>query len=282
MENLFDSKIKTLRSDSGGEFLSSQFQQFFNQEGTVHQLSCPYTPKQNGAAERKHRHIVELARTLLGASKVPFQFWVDAFLTAVYLINRLPFKSSIISPFELLFHSKPNYTSLKIFGYQCFPCLKPYSPSKLHPKSLSCVFLGYSLNHSGYRCLDPTTNRVYISRHVTFHEHVFPFLDTSFSSSASIPISFHVIPLTFPLVHPSSPPPPPDPPSSPPPPHHSFVDTTSSPSLYAPAPVLNTHPMVTGSKNGIFKPKALNATKHPLPSSLQSAALLPPTPSTYK
>ncbi|CAL9005508.1 unnamed protein product [Prunus brigantina] len=287
MENQLDSKVKILRSDSGGEFLSSSFQQFLNQEGIVHQLSCPHTPEQNGAAERKHRHIVELARTLLAASKVPFQFWVDAFLTAFYLINRLPFTSSRVSPFELLFHSKPNYHSLKIFGCQCFPWLKPYSPSKLHPKSLSCVFLGYSLNHSGFRCLDPITNRLYVSRHVTFHESIFPFhAVVSSSSSDSISSSFPIIPLTFPMVT-SSPSESPlsslsssSPPSSVP-----FVSPHSQSSFSVPSssiPVQNTHPMITRSKHGIFKPKALTATKHPLPPSLHSTALLPPTPTTYK
>ncbi|CAL2278094.1 unnamed protein product [Prunus armeniaca] len=275
------------KSDSGGEFLSSSFQQFLNQEGIVHQLSCPHTPEQNGAAKRKHRHIVELARTLLATSKVPFQFWVDAFLTTLYLINRLPFTSFHLSPFELLFHSKPNYHSLKNFGCQCFPWLKPYSPSKLHPKSLSCVFLGYSLNHSGYRCLDPVTNRLYVSRHVTFHESIFPFHATISSSfSDSISSYFPIIPLTFPVItsspsqshlSPLS--------SSSPPSFVPFVSPPSQPSLSVPSSsihVQNTHPMLTRSKHGIFKPKALTATKHPLPSSLHSTALLPPTPTIYK
>ena len=69
------------------EFLNSAFKTHLVQHGIQQHLSCPYTPQQNGCAERKQIHVVETARTL--ASKVPHQFWVEAFLTAVYLINRL-------------------------------------------------------------------------------------------------------------------------------------------------------------------------------------------------
>lgn len=103
---------------SGGEFLSTQFSKFLRDNGIIHQLSCPHTPEQNGCAERKHRHMVEIARTLLVASKVPHEFWVDAFATAIYLINRLP-TAQHCSPWESLFHKPPEYTSLKIFGCQC-------------------------------------------------------------------------------------------------------------------------------------------------------------------
>ncbi|KAB2625768.1 hypothetical protein D8674_017428 [Pyrus ussuriensis x Pyrus communis] len=65
VENLCGTKIGTLRSDSGGEFLSSAFKQHLAQHGIQEHLSCPYTPQQNGCAERKHIHVVETARTLL-------------------------------------------------------------------------------------------------------------------------------------------------------------------------------------------------------------------------
>ncbi|KAM2308323.1 hypothetical protein EV2_031220 [Malus domestica] len=71
VETLLSTKIVILRSDSGGEFLSLKFIRFLQEQGISHQLSCPHTPEQNGCAERKHRHLVETARTLLAASKVP-------------------------------------------------------------------------------------------------------------------------------------------------------------------------------------------------------------------
>ena len=103
-----------------------------------------------------NRHLVETARTLLVASKVPHIYWVEAFATAVYLINRLPTVSRS-SPWESLFHRPPNYDFLKVFGCACSPWLKPYTSSKLDSKSKAYVFLGYSLNHKGYKCLDIAT-----------------------------------------------------------------------------------------------------------------------------
>lgn len=78
-----------------------------------------------------------------------------------------------ISPYDALFHVALNYTSLRIFGCACYPWLRPYWSHKLELKSIKCVFVGYSLQHKGYRCLDPSTSRVYISKHVIFEELMF-------------------------------------------------------------------------------------------------------------
>lgn len=83
----FSKTIKIFRSDSGGEYLSHQFREVLKTQGTISQLSCVETPQQNGVSERKHRHIVETARTLLLSSSVPKEFWGEAVHTSVYLIN---------------------------------------------------------------------------------------------------------------------------------------------------------------------------------------------------
>ena len=53
---------------------------------------CPYTPQQNGIAERKNRLLLEVARFLMFTSSTPNRYWEEAILTAAYLINRLPTK----------------------------------------------------------------------------------------------------------------------------------------------------------------------------------------------
>jgi hypothetical protein len=144
--------------------------------GIVRHVSCPGTPEQNGVAEWKHRHIVEIGLTMLFHAQLPKHFWVDAFMTAVYLINRLP--SSILklkTPFFKLHGTHPDYNSLKVFGCRCFPYLRDYAKNKFTPKSYLCVFLGYSPMHKGYRCLHPPSKRVYLSRHVIFDETIFPY-----------------------------------------------------------------------------------------------------------
>lgn len=174
IERQFGTKIKSVQTDWGGEFRS--LSQFFTSLGIIHRLSCPHTSEQNGLVERRHRHVVETGLTLLSQSSVPLHYWHFAYETAVYLINRMPSRNlSNKSPFEHLFSRKPDYSFLRVFGSQCFPHLRPYNKHKMEFRSVACVFLGYSPSHYGYRCLDTTTGRIYIARHVRFNEHKFPF-----------------------------------------------------------------------------------------------------------
>jgi len=107
---------------------------------------------------------------------MPLKFWDEAFLTATYLINQLPSKViNFQTPHERLYHHKPEYDNLRIFGCACWPNLRPYNTKKLSFRSIRCTFLGYRSLHKGYKCLDISTGRVYISRDVVFDESVFPF-----------------------------------------------------------------------------------------------------------
>jgi hypothetical protein len=187
VENQFSTKIKQVQSDGGGEYISHHFQSFLAKHGITHRKSCPYTSQQNGLAERKLRHILETGLTLLAHSSLSNKYWADAFVTAVHIINRLP--TPILdhkSPFSKLHSKEPDYHSLRVFGCQCFPLLRPYTNHKLEYRSKPCVFLGYSF--AGYKCLDPITNKVYLSRHVIFDETKFPAKDTS---SSHLPSKLH-------------------------------------------------------------------------------------------
>jgi len=173
---LLDRKIKAIQTDWGGEY--QRLSSFFTKVGISHQVSCPHAHQQNGAAERKHRHIVEVGLALLSGASMPLKFWDEAFLTTTYLINRLP--SAVINfttPLERLFGQKPDYSFLRTFDCACWPNLRPYNAHKLQFRSKRCVFLGYSNLHKGYKCLDITSGRVYISRDVTFDETIFPFVE---------------------------------------------------------------------------------------------------------
>ncbi|KAM0960324.1 hypothetical protein ACFX2C_025377 [Malus domestica] len=186
ISNHFATSIKTLQSDGGGEYLSKSFQTFMLAKGVTHQLSCPYTPEQNGLAERKHRHILETAITLLQTAILPPIFWSFACQTAVYLINRMP--SSTLhkkSPFELLFKAVPVINHLRIFGCSVFPLLKPYNSIKLQPKTTKCLFLGYASKYKGFICYDILHAKFYISRHVLFDESEFPYSHLSLKHSVS-------------------------------------------------------------------------------------------------
>lgn len=176
VENQLNTKIKIFQSDGGGEFMSKQFKEHLTRDGISQRISCPYTPEQNGIAERKHRYIMELGLSMMFDSHLPLHHWVEAFFAASYITNLLPSnqgekKSSV----EMLRKQKPNYSHLRVLGSACFPYLRPVADHKMEPRSLQCVFLGYSPQFKGYRCLYPPTGKVYISRHVIFDEEYFPF-----------------------------------------------------------------------------------------------------------
>ncbi|GJT51694.1 retrovirus-related pol polyprotein from transposon TNT 1-94 [Tanacetum coccineum] len=85
--------VISVRTDRGIEFLNKTLNAFFKEEGIEHQTSTPRTPEQNGVVERRNYTLVEAARTMLLASKLPLFFWAEAIATACYTQNR-----SIIIP----------------------------------------------------------------------------------------------------------------------------------------------------------------------------------------
>jgi hypothetical protein len=83
------------------------------------------------------------------------------------------------SPYFQLYQKEPDYQKLKVFGCKCYPLLRPISLHKLEYRSKPCIFLGY--NYAGYKCLDPISNKVYLSQHVVFDEQNFPAKDQASS-----------------------------------------------------------------------------------------------------
>jgi hypothetical protein len=89
VERMFDHKIIAMQTDWGGEY---ERLHSFCTVGISHLVSCPHTHQQNGATERKHRHIIEMGLALLAQASMPLKYWDHAFLTATHLINRKPTK----------------------------------------------------------------------------------------------------------------------------------------------------------------------------------------------
>jgi hypothetical protein len=138
-------------------------------------MSCSYTSSQNGKAERIIRTINNVIRTLLIQASLSGRYWVEGLHIVVYLLNRLPMKTiSAACPHVALFGSAPLYENLRVFGCVCYPNITATTPHKLAPWSTRCVFLDYSTDHKGYMCLDLSTNRLIVSRHVVFDEESFP------------------------------------------------------------------------------------------------------------
>ena len=161
---------------------------FFRTHGVVSLHSCVETPQQNFVVEWKHQHILNVAPALFFQSKLPLAYWTDCIVTTVYLINRSP--SPLLSNkthFELIWHKKPSYSHIKAFGLSL-------TRTQFSTYIVPCVFLGYRPCYKGYKLLDLSTNTVFISRDVIFHESIFPLCSyASQTSTADIFFFFFIV-----------------------------------------------------------------------------------------
>lgn len=161
--------IRVFRSDNGTEFVNSELNSFLKFMGIQHQRTVPYTPQQNGCAEREMRTIVESTRTMLHAKKLEKKFWAEAVNTAVYILNRTG-NSNVEGkcPFELWYRKSAKIDHLRIFGSEVFIHIPKEKRCKLDPKATKCMFLGYDNTGKAFRVWNPQTHKVEIARDIVF------------------------------------------------------------------------------------------------------------------
>ncbi|KAJ9567606.1 hypothetical protein OSB04_003572 [Centaurea solstitialis] len=177
VQNLLDKRIKFLRSDRGGEYLSDEFDNHLMECGIVSQLTPPYTPQMNGVSERRNRTLLDMVRTMMCHSSLPVSFWGHALETAAHILNRAPTKSVEKTPYELWKGKKPNISFLKIWGCEVY--VKRPTSEKLKPKSDKCFFVGYPKTTVGYYFYNPEENKVFVARNGKFLEEKFLSLENT-------------------------------------------------------------------------------------------------------
>ncbi|GJZ84740.1 ribonuclease H-like domain-containing protein, partial [Tanacetum coccineum] len=174
VNNQFNIDIKALQCDHRGEYDNTRFHDLFRQNDIQFRFSFPHTSQQNGKSERMLRTINNIILTLLFQAHLPLSYWVEDLNMAAQLLNILPFTAiNNEIPFAKLYKQTPTYDHLRVFGCLCYPHVDV--THKLQLRSTRCIFLSYPANHRGYRCLDMSTNKIIISRHVRFDEDVFLF-----------------------------------------------------------------------------------------------------------
>jgi len=148
VENQRGKKIKALRSDRGGEYLSHEFSTHLKSCGIVPQLTPPGTPQRNGVSERRNRTLLDMVRSMMSQSDLPLSFWGYALETAAFTLNRVPSKSVEKTPYEIWTGKTPSLSFLKIWGCEVY--VKRLQSDKLTPKSDKCIFVGYPKETIGY------------------------------------------------------------------------------------------------------------------------------------
>ena len=174
-ENVNANRVTTIQADNGGEFTSKYLMGKLQEKGIKLQTTVPYTPEQNGIAERMNRTIVDRARTLLTHAGLPIQYWQFAMATATHITNRLPTNANDRrSPFELWTSRLPDIGHLRVFGCRAFAHIPDQKRHKLDPKATTCIFLGYASHQKGFVLQEESTQKIFTSRDVSFDEHSLP------------------------------------------------------------------------------------------------------------
>ncbi|KAJ9545830.1 hypothetical protein OSB04_025537 [Centaurea solstitialis] len=156
VQNQLDRKIKFLRSDRGGEYLSQEFGNHLMECGIVSQLTPPYTHQMNGVSERRNRTLLDMVRSMMCRSTLPISFWGHALEIATHILNKAPTKLVEKTPYEF-------WKGLRQTTYL----------RKTQPKSDKCFFVGYPKTTVGYYFYNPKENKVFVARIGKFLEEKF-------------------------------------------------------------------------------------------------------------
>ena len=160
-----------MRTNGGGEYVSTEFNEFCESERIIHEVTPPYTPQHNGVAERKNRTLLNMVRSMLKSKNLPKYLWGEAVNTAAYILNRSPTKKvENMTPEEAWTGVKPCVSHLRVFGSICYRHVLDQVRTKLDDKGERMILLGYH-STGGYKLLNQVKNKIVINRDVVVDEH---------------------------------------------------------------------------------------------------------------
>lgn len=151
VENLRERRIKKLRYDNGGEYISKEIIAFCKESGIKREVIVPFNPEQNGVAERKNRSIEENVKTILHDQDLPKFMWGESTKTTIYIQNRCSHRSlDKKTSKEVFAGKKPSVDHLRIFGCLVYIHIQKDKRKKLEPSSVKGIFVGYSNSSKAY------------------------------------------------------------------------------------------------------------------------------------
>ena len=160
--------VKRLRSDNRGEYISEEFKSLLLKNHIKHEFSAPYSPHQNGTAERAWRSLFDMARCLLIDAKLPKQLWTFAVMTSANIPNRCYNPRTGQTPYKYLTGIKPNLSNMHTFGTVCYAYVQ--NKTKLDPRAEKGIFVGYDRSSPAFLVYYPDQNNVRKIRCVKFTE----------------------------------------------------------------------------------------------------------------
>nr|GEW37401.1 hypothetical protein [Tanacetum cinerariifolium] len=164
-------QVRIVRTNKGTEFLNKTLHSYFASKYILHQMSVARTPKQNGVVKRQNRTLVEAARTMLSAAKVPLFFWAEAIATSFFTQKRsLVIPRHEKKPYHIINDRKPSVKFFYIFGTLCYIVKDGENLYKMKGKGDACIFVGYSTQSRAYRIFNKRTRVIVETIHVNFDE----------------------------------------------------------------------------------------------------------------
>ena len=145
--------------------------------GIISQLTPPGTPQWNGVSERRNRTLLDMVRSMMSPTDLPFTFWGYALETAAFALNRVSSKAVEKKPYEMWTGKRPSLSFLKIWGCEAY--VKRQISNKMEPKSDKCLFVGYPKETKGYYFYNPIKNKVFVAWNGVFLEREFISKGTS-------------------------------------------------------------------------------------------------------
>ena len=160
---------KAMRTDRGKEFINEVLTSWCNEHGIKQEPTAPFSPPQNGVAERSNRTLVELVRAMIKAQNLPEFLWEPAIKHAAYLRNRSHSKSVPKTPYEIWNKRKPNVSHLCEFGAPVWVLLQGQNEArKILPKSKRRAYVGYDDGSKSVLYYNAETRNILTSRNFRF------------------------------------------------------------------------------------------------------------------
>ena len=158
VENQLNTKIKSLQTDRGREYLSDLFKAYCDEKGIVGQLTIPYMPQQNGVVEIRNITLLDMVRSMMAQAKLPISFWGNVLMNATYILNRVSSKFVPSTPYELWKGATPDLNIMHPWGCVAYVHNISHEYLKLGLKGKKCFFIRYLESSNRYIFLGEDIN----------------------------------------------------------------------------------------------------------------------------